>query len=148
MSYTNLIFHAVFTTKHRAPVISVDKERRVYGLLHAIMQKNNVKAIRIGGIEDHVHILFCMPPTMALSDFMKTLKRESSFLMGQERIIDRWPGWQEGYSAFSYSRHDVGKITNYIKNQKEHHKRVSFVEELRDWLIENGVPYDERFFPK
>jgi len=112
------------------------------------MRKYGVRALRIGGMPDHVHLFFVMPPTLALSDFMKRLKRESSLMITQEMIIDRWEGWQEGYCAFSYSRHDVEKITNYIKNQKERHSRVSFIDELRLWMIENGISDDDAYFPK
>jgi len=146
MSFTQLFYHIVFATKNREPLISSEKERRVYTLLLSVMTKLGAQVYRIGGMPDHVHIFTSVPPEMPLSHFVKELKRATSVAIRNERIISGWPGWQEGYGAFSYSIHDREKIVNYIRNQKEHHRHISFIEEYRQWLLENGVPESELRF--
>ena len=148
MSFVNLYYHIVFATKNREQTIVNSVERRVYELLYAVMKNMNCKVFRIGGMPDHVHIFVEIPPTLAVATFVKELKRESSVVIRDERIIPNWGGWQDGYGAFSYSIHESDKIINYIKNQKEHHRHVSFVEEYRAWLIENGVDESAPYFPR
>ena len=85
---------------------------------------------------------------MALSDFVKRLKQESSYLLRKDSTFSNWNGWAEGYGAFTYSITEIPNEIEYINNQKEHHKKVSFIEEYRQWLIEMGVSPDEPYFPK
>ena len=85
---------------------------------------------------------------MALSDFVKRLKQESSYLLRKDSTFSDWNGWAEGYGAFTYSTTEIPNVIEYINNQKEHHKKVSFIEECRQWLIEMGVSPDEPYFPK
>ena len=103
---------------------------------------------RIGGMPDHVHILVDISSKNTLSDFVKRLKQESSYLIKREDSCNSWNGWGEGYGAFTYSISDIPSVIEYINNQKEHHKKVSFIEEYRQWLIEMGVSPNEPFFPK
>ena len=79
---------------------------------------------------------------MALSDFVKRLKQESSYLLRKDSAFSDWNGWAVGYSAFTYSFTEIPNVIEYINNQKEHHKKVSFIEEYRQWLIEMGVSPD------
>ena len=85
---------------------------------------------------------------MALSDFVKRLKQESSYLLRKDSAFSDWNCWAEGYGAFTYSILEIPNVIEYINNQKEHHKKVSFIEEYRQWLIEMGVSSDEPYFPK
>lgn len=148
MSFTNFFYHIVFATKNRLPVITHDVERRVYGLLYSLMKDMGAHVYRIGGMPEHVHIFASIPSTIAIGEFVKELKRKASALIKAENIVNNWGGWQEGYGGFSYSRHDKDTVIEYIKNQKEHHKVKSFIEEYREWLIENGVSPDAPYFPK
>lgn len=146
MSFCKLIFHIVFASKGRKQLIMPDVEWRVYTLLYTLMTKMDAQVLRIGGMPDHVHLLAIIPPSIALSDFVKELKRESSIVMKQ--FVPEWDGWQEGYGCFSYSVKEIDTVVNYIMRQKEHHQRLSFRDEYRSWLIENGVSEDEPYFPK
>ena len=97
---------------------------------------------------DHIHILVDISSKLSLSLFVKQLKQESSFIISQNRLFSNWEGWEEGYAAFSYSAKEIPAVVNYITNQKEHHKKISFIDEYRDWLIEMGVSPDIPYFPK
>lgn len=149
MSYTALLYHVVFCTKHRQKAISKDHERELYAYIMGIVNNNEKsKLYRIGGMEEHVHMLFTMSPTIALSDFMREVKEHSSKWLKQNRNFPRFEGWAVGFAAFTYALDDRETVVNYIMNQKEHHKKVSFEDEYRQFLLDNGIEIDERYFLK
>ena len=102
---------------------------------------------RINGVENHVHMLCDLHPSIALADFMRDLKTSTSIWLAQLGKFPDFRGWASGYAALTYSWKDKDKIVSYIKNQQEHHKRVSYEEELRGLLKENGIICNECFFP-
>jgi REP element-mobilizing transposase RayT len=98
-------------------------------------------------MEDHIHILCEVHPSISLSDFMREIKVSSSIWLKQNRNFPFFEGWAVGYGAFTYSNRDRDKIINYIKNQQEHHKARSYEQELLGLLEEQGVKPDMRYFP-
>lgn len=148
MSFTRLIYHLVFPTKNRQNTISVEGEKVLYKILYEIMKREGAHIHRIGGMPDHVHILVDIPADISLSKFVQKLKQESSYLAKEAIELPLWNGWAEGYGGFSYSANEIDNVKQYIINQKEHHKRVSFIDEYRIWLLENGISPDAPFFPK
>ena len=97
---------------------------------------------------DHIHMLVSLPPTMSLAAFVQRIKTDSSKWLKINPDFPAFRGWATGYAAFSYSLKDRDKIVGYIMRQKEHHKRKSFEEEYRAFLVENGIAIDERYFLK
>jgi REP element-mobilizing transposase RayT len=95
-------------------------------------------------MEDHIHILLSLHPTLALSDFMRDLKAESSKMLKRTMGFERFVSWSEGYAALTYSLKDKDMIINYIKNQREHHRKQTFKEEYVAFLKEMGLLLDER----
>ena len=148
MSFHTLLYHVVFSTKHRVSCISAEVERDVYQILYHQLLKFNCYVHRIGGMPDHVHILIEIHPKVAVSEVIKITKQESTKEIRQRGIIPQWSGWEEGFGVFSYSRRELDTIKRYIINQKEHHRKVSFIEEYKAWLIENGIDTSHPFFPK
>lgn len=148
MSYTSLLYHIVFRTKHGKNTIPEQHEKELYAYIMGII--NNKKSIlyRIGGTENHIHLLVDIHPTFAVSDFMKELKEYSSKWMSKNPSFPDFEGWAVSFGAFTYNLNDKQTIIEYIKNQKEHHKTVSFEEEYRKLLIENRIEIDERYFLK
>jgi len=132
MSYTRLLYHIVFRTKYGRNTIPEQHEKELYAYIMGIVSNKKSKLYRIGGIENHIHLLVDIHPTFALSDFMKELKEYSS----------KW------LSKNLYNLNDKQTIIDYIKNQREHHKTVNFEEEYRQFLVENGIDIDERYFLK
>ncbi len=94
---------------------------------------------------DHLHVFFGMRPTQSLSDLMKDVKGESSKWINDMNFFNSRFSWQEGYGGFSYSKSHVNKVINYIKNQKRHHRKKTFIQEYLDFLEKFEVPYDERY---
>jgi len=148
MSYTKLLYHVVFRTKYGKNTISEQHEKELYGYIMGIITNKKSKLYRIGGIENHIHLLVDIHPTFAVSEFMKELKEYSSKWLSTNSNFPNFEGWAVSFAAFTYSLNDKQKIINYIMNQKEHHKTVSFEDEYRQFLIENGIEIDERYFLK
>ncbi len=148
MSYTRLLYHVVFRTKCGKNTIPETHEKELYAYIMGIIENKKSKLYRIGGTGNHIHLLFDMHPTFALSDFMKELKEYSSKWLAKNSNFPDFEGWAVSFAGFTYNLTDKQTIINYIKNQKEHHKTVNFEEEYRKFLIDNGIEIDERYFLK
>ena len=148
MSYTRLLYHIVFRTKSGKSTIPESHEKELYAYIMGIINNKKSKLYRIGGTENHLHLLVDVHPTFALAGFMKELKEYSSKWLAQNKNFPAFEGWAVSYAAFTYSKNDKEIIVDYIKNQKEHHKTVSFEDELRQLLKEHGIEIDERYFLK
>jgi len=94
---------------------------------------------------DHIHIFTDLHPAVCLSDFVKNIKVASNIWMKNSGKFPLFYGWQESYAAFTYSISEKDMIAEYIRNQKEHHKRETFYDEYRRLLIENGIEFDEKY---
>ena len=148
MSYTTSYYHIVFRTYRSEPTIAADHERDLYAYLYGIAKNLRCQTYRIGGMPDHVHLFVSLPPTLPLAEFVQRLKTDSSKWMKANPDFPHFRGWGHEYAGFSYSLRDKEMIVGYIMRQKEHHWRVSFAEELRAFLEENGIAVDERYFLK
>jgi REP element-mobilizing transposase RayT len=148
MSYTRLLFHVVFHTKHNNPTIPEAHEKELYAYIMGIVNNKKSKLYRIGGTENHIHLLVDIHPTIALSSFMKELKEYSSKWLLKNPNFPDFESWAVSFAGFTCNFNDKQAIINYIKNQKEHHKIVSFEEEYRRFLADNGIDIDERYFLK
>jgi putative transposase len=140
----NLI-HLVFSTKHRQPSIPKDVRSGLYAYQAGILQEWDSSAVVIGGVEDHVHVLFALSKNHALKTIVEEVKKGSSKWMKGEGTRDRAFYWQSGYSAFSVSLSNALRVERYIRNQESHHRRKTFQDELRLLLTRHGVEFDERY---
>jgi REP element-mobilizing transposase RayT len=141
-SYTRNFIHLTFSTKGRRRAIPPEFQPRLWKYLAAIANERNIEVMAVGGVEDHVHMLLAIPASCALADFISKLKANLSKWM---RSQNAWPGWQEGYGAFSVSASHVNTVCAYIRGQAEHHKKHTFEEEFLSLLKRYGVEYDPKF---
>ena len=148
MSYTTSYYHIVFRTYCSEPTIPVDHERELYAYIYGIAKNLRCQTYRIGGMPDHVHIFVSLPPALPLSEFVQRVKTDSSKWMKNNSNYPHFRGWGREYAGFSYSLQDKDKIVGYIMRQKEHHRIVSFAEEYRAFLEENGVIINDQYFLK
>ena len=109
------------------------------------MKNNNCFLYKIGGIEDHIHIVCDLHPSVALANLIKDIKLASSDKIKQDNIFPAFNGWQDGYGAFTYSIKEKERLINYVKNQKQHHKKISFEEEYKQLLLEHGIEFNEKY---
>ena len=148
MSYTKLLYHIVFRTKYGKNTIPEQHEKELYAYILGIINNKKSKLYRIGGTENHLHLLIDIHPTFALSEFMRELKEYSSKWLARNPNFPDFEGWAVSFAGFTYNLSDKQIIIDYIKNQKEHHKTENFETEYRRFLIENGVEIDEKYFLK
>ena len=146
MSYTHLVYHIVFRTHRSILAIDEQHERELYAYIHGYIMRHKAILYRIGGMPDHIHLLVSIPPTIAVSEFVRGLKFASSSWLKQNPTFSLFSGWGEGYAAFTYSRDQIPVVKQYIINQKEHHRKITFAEEYRQFIIENGGEIDETYF--
>lgn len=146
MSYTQFLYHIVFRTKRSIPAIFERSERELYAYILGYTRNKKAKLYRIGGMPDHIHMLIDIPPTIAVAEFMRGLKESTSKWLKGNPSFPTFIGWGESYAAFTYSLDSKNVIIEYIKNQKEHHKRISFVEEYRRILGDNGITPNDKYF--
>jgi REP element-mobilizing transposase RayT len=146
-SYRQHLYHIVFRTKDSLPTISQDNSTDLYAYIAGIIKHKSSHLYRINGVENHLHILTDMNPSIAPIDFIKDIKVSTSIWMKQSNLFADFNGWSVGYDSFTCSYKDIASLINYIKNQQEHHKKVSFEDEYRKLLLECGINPDEKFFP-
>jgi putative transposase len=144
-SYTNLVYHIVFSTKERRPSLDAALRPRLWEYLGGAVREEGGIALVINGVADHVHILAKLRQDKAVSDVMRAIKANSSGW-----IHDTFPqiegfAWQCGYGAFSVSASQVPKVRRYIERQEEHHRLRSYQDEFVAFLKAHGVEYDERY---
>ena len=144
-TYTQIHFQVVFAVQNRHSLINKNWEDELYKYITGIIQNYDHKVLQINGMPNHIHVLFGMRPTQSLSDLMKKIKGDSSKWINQKGFVRGKFSWQAGYGGFTYSKSQLPNVIQYIKNQKEHHKRISFSEEYLNLLKEFEVEYDERY---
>jgi REP-associated tyrosine transposase len=132
----------IFSTKDRRKTIATEFQPRLWAYLAGIAKNHGVIALAVGGTENHVHILFHLPPTLALARAVLLLKANSSKWMSEG---GRGFSWQEGYGAFSVSVSALDAVVRYIRNQEAHHGKISFEEEYRAILKKHGVDYEPKY---
>lgn len=147
-TFTQIHIHAIFSVQNRISLISESWENRLYQYITGIIQNNNHKLIAINGVSDHLHILFGMRPTQSLSDLMQDIKGDSSRWINANKFAAGKFSWQESYGAFSYSKSQLSVVANYIENQKQHHKKKTFLEEYKKILNDFSIEFDEKYIFK
>lgn len=142
-SLATVLVHAVFSTKDRTPWLISEIRRELHPYLVGVLANIGCPSIQTGGVEDHVHILFRLSRTASLSQVIEKAKSSSSKWMKTKGVPNF--AWQAGYGAFSVGPGEANRIVAYIRGQEEHHRNVSFQDELRGLLREAGLEFDERY---
>ena len=142
-AYTQNFYHAVFSTKHRAMLITPDLEERLYPFMGGILRELRCKLLAVNGMPDHIHLLMSYRADLSHSGMLQQIKGRSS-----KWINETWPhrghfAWQEGYGGFTVSRSAAPEVEAYIQRQKEHHRRMDFKTEFLDLLRRHGIEFDE-----
>ncbi|MBD1904392.1 IS200/IS605 family transposase [Funiculus sociatus GB2-A5] len=147
MALWRLYYHLVWGTKQRAPLISPDRETRLY---HYILGKADALACivhAIGGVEDHIHLVVSIPPTLSIADFVKNIKGSSAHYLNH--ALSAAPnkfGWQEGYGVFSLGSKQLDQAVAYVQNQKAHHLNGTTVTSLEEYNHQDDFP--SRWHPR
>ena len=134
MSYVSANFHCVFSTKKRKPLLTPDIRVRLWPYMGGIARAAGMKALAVGGVDDHVHILLSLPSTMPLSRAMQLVKGASSRWINESFPSETGFAWQKEYGAFSVSASGLYAVSRYIRNQEQHHRKQSFTDEFTSML--------------
>lgn len=144
-TYTQILYQIVFSTKRRERTLTKDNRTELFKYMWGVLKEKNCHLYRINGVEDHLHIVTHLHPTIALASLIKDLKLASSAHIKENNLFLNFDGWQVGYAAFTYSIKEKNRLIEYVKNQEEHHKTKTFREELIELLKEHGVEFDEKY---
>ncbi len=144
-TYTQILYQIVFATnKHENTMIESGQEK-FYKYIWGILKNKKCHLYRIGGVEDHLHIVTHIHPTIAIANLIKDMKLASSSFIKSQNIFPNFNGWQDGYGGFTYAISAKDNLIGYVKNQKEHHKKVSFRDEYIRLLKEHGIEFNEKY---
>ena len=136
--------HCVWATSDRQPVLIPEVRQRLWPYLGGIARERGMKALDVGGVADHVHVLVSLPGTLSVSKAVQLLKGNSSKWLHDTFPTLRTFSWQEGYGAFSIGISGVEETLEYIRTQEEHHRKRSFREEVESFLRRHAMDYDPR----
>ena len=142
-SFTSCLMHCVWATTERRPLILPGLQKRLWPYLGGIARENKMKALAVGGVEDHAHVLLSIPATLSVAKSIQLLKGNSSKWI-HDTFKEHWDfEWQEGYGAFSIGISGIEDTKKYIINQAEHHRAMTFKEEVEAFLKKHGMDYVE-----
>jgi putative transposase len=144
-SYTNLIYHIVFSTKDRRPLITAELKPRLYEYIGGTIRGLGGISLAINGVADHVHVLAKLRPDKALSAVLRDLKANSSGWMHDVFPDMQDFSWQNGYGAFTVSASQIAKVQKYIAEQEIHHAKKTFRDEFVGLLVANEIEFDEKY---
>ena len=145
-TFTNHLYHIVFSTKGRKPVITPRIEEDLHKYICGIARNCGGRVLKINGVVDHVHILAQVKPSISISEFLQLVKTNSSKWVSESFADVSWFEWQAGYSSFTVSESQSKKVGTYIERQKERHQSETFAEELARIFKKHRIEFDPRHY--
>jgi putative transposase len=136
--------HGVFSTKYRKPLITKNIQDQIWEMLCANLRKVGCHPEIVGGVEDHIHILFLLNRDTTISKAFQQMKGATTRAINKMNLIGEYFSWQVGYAAFSVSESKVPIVIKYIRNQEEHHKKKNYQQELKFLIEGHGMIYETR----
>ncbi len=144
-SYTQIYLQLVFSPKHRECLLIDQIRPRIFEYLSGIATNLGHKSIIVNGFVDHVHIFLGLNPKISVSDTVKELKRSSSLLINDKRLLPGKFEWQSGFGGFSYAHSQIGNVYNYIRNQEIHHRKKTFKDEYLEFLTKYESNFEDQY---
>ncbi|WP_116107080.1 transposase [Lewinella sp. IMCC34191] len=144
-AYFSTVYQIVFATKYRQPTLTKPGREELFKCICGILKNKKCFPYRVGGVEDHLHIVCSVHPSVAVSDLVKDVKLGATSHIKEAGLFPKFDRWQRGYAAFTYAPEALPNLINYVMNQENHHRRKSSLQEVVDLLEENGVEYDSRY---
>jgi putative transposase len=143
-TYTQILYQIVFSTKHRERTLIKKDRLELFQYIVGLLKNKRCHVYRINGVEDHLHILCFLHPSISLASLVKDIKLSTTKLIKEKDLFPNFGGWQDGYGAFTYDIKAKHNLIEYIKNQEEHHGEQTFEKEYLELLKEQQVDYDEK----
>lgn len=145
-TYTQILYQIVFSTKHRERTMIKANRPELFQYIAGLLKKKNCHLYRINGVEDHLHIITQLHPSVALASLVKDIKLSTTKLIKEKNLFPNFGGWQDGYGAFTYHTDATNNLIEYVKNQEAHHATTTFLEEYTDLLKEHKIEFDDKYF--
>lgn len=144
-TFTKLYVHCIFTPKGRNSLLTDSIRRKVHKYIYGILLEKKCFPVAINGTNDHIHLLIGFPPTIAISDLIRDIKRSSSLFINSQLNSYLKFNWQEGFGGFTVGYRDLDNVSKYILNQEEHHKSIKFRDEYLNTLKNEDIDFDSNF---
>ena len=144
-SLAKVYVHLVFSTKNREPILAEEWRDELFSVLGGGTNNLGCQSLIVGGVADHVHLLFNLGRTISVADAVSKIKSTSSLWVNQTRGLPNPFHWQGGYAALSVSQSNVEVVRDYIRRQPEHHTKQSFQDEFHEWLTRYEIEWDEKY---
>lgn len=144
-SYSQLYVHVTFGVKYRRPLLSKEWRAQLFDYIAGIATNKQQTILEVNGVEDHIHFLLWMRPTVLLSDVIRDIKANSSRYINEQGWVKGRFEWQSGFGAFTVGHPDLDKVRAYIRNQEEHHRKRTFKEEYLDFLKDHEIGYKPQY---
>ena len=144
-SYTQIYLHYIITVNKEEYLIHEKQQQEVFPFISGLINSMGHKSLAVNGAPDHIHIFVGFNPDHSISETIKEIKRAATNFINSKRWFPGKFSWQSGYGGFSYSRSQITDVINYVKNQKEHHKKQTFRVEYLEILKKFDVAYDEKY---
>lgn len=145
-TFTQILYQIVFGSKNHTPFLTSENENLLYAYIAGILNNKNCHSYVVGGSSNHIHIITHIHPTIAPSFLIKDIKLATfQMIQGNSILFSRFQGWQVGYGLFTYHISSKENLINYVKNQNEHHKKVTYKDELISMLKDNSIEFSEDY---
>jgi putative transposase len=148
-TYTQFLFQLVFSSKDHIGFLSSENREILFSYIAGILKNKSCHSYIVGGAINHIHIITDIHPAVCPAYLIKDIKEATHvFICRESKLFPNFPGWQVGYSGFTYHISSKKALINYVLNQEEHHKKVTYKEELINMLMENDVDFNEEYLFK
>ena len=145
-TFTQILYQIVFGSKDYTTFLDRENQGKLFGYIVGMLNKRNCHSYQVGGYANHIHIVTHLSPTINLADLVREIKKASHEMMVRDKkSFPDFPGWQVGYGAFTYHISMKPVLINYVLNQEQHHKGITFREEMIQLLNDNLVPFNEEY---
>ncbi len=145
-TYTQIIYQIVFATKRREKTLSADKRQELFAYIATVIRNKKCFTYCVNGVEDHLHIVCDLHPSVSLAALVKDIKLSSTHFIKEQKLFKKFNGWQSGYGAFTYTVNEKERLIRYVENQENHHKKKNSLDELNDLLIAHQIEFYEKYF--
>jgi putative transposase len=144
-TYSKIYIQLVIAVKGRQNLLSKSWREDIFKYIAGIIKNKGQKPIIVNGVGDHIHILVGLKPSISISDLARDIKNNSTRFINENKLVVGKFAWQEGYGAFSYAESQVDAVYRYIENQEEHHRKLGFKEEYKQFLEEYNIEHDDKY---
>jgi putative transposase len=144
-THTQILYQVVFSTKYRKPTLRKEDRPQLFKLIWGLLKNKRCHLYRINGVEDHIHIVFALHPSVSLASLVKDIKLSATVFIKKTGIYPGFGGWQEGYGAFTYAIEAKDNLIRYVKNQEVHHQKKTSKAEYIKMLKDHQIEYDEQY---